>query len=665
MAAMLLLAALGAALGVLVLRQMGGVFLYQGFMPEALMAACGRGFRHPLALNPAMMAFLWDRTLPAFDCADLPPGPGGPPGLFHLVQRSLSWGTALSWRLAGITQMGLWPLAALLGAAQGAAALLAARLFLPRLAALPVALLVLLSPVALGMMFMLRDFSKAPFFLAVVAGLVLAARARGWRPLLLAAGGVGAFAGAGFGLRQDLGLFLWLGPAFLLAAVAGGWRRRLAAAAAMACAMLLLAAPQLLVGNAGNAGSPALQGATEPFRAFLALRPAPYALGHAYRDELTLSAIAAVERPLRPGWDADEPAPAYGFSQAMALSGGHLLRAAALVPADFAAQALKATGWILGFPALADPGRGVADPGGPLRLPISAVRWQEGLWSTLAQPWMPALGLLGMLALLARVAARSGREALALAGLLLVMAGITGTQFSLRHAFHLEILFWLALASLPVAALEWRRLRPVLPRVALAAAGALGLAALAYLALAQWQEAALRRAFAALLAAPRTPLALQAEPLEGGTLFRLPVPEAQRAVVEGPPDSMQAGRVLLAIQNEVRAGGERLLLRLSGPGCPAAPVPLRLRYDTRPDVWQPLDQPAEAAPGEELVFLALYRATQNFAGVWLPAGHEGCAPQLWRLPLDRALPAALTLRLAPGWEAGPLRKGLGRFPVRP
>ena len=47
--------------------------------------------------------------------------------------------------------------------------------------------------------------------------------------------------------------------------------------AAYAGAFLLFALPILTLGNGGNVGTLVMQGATEPFRAFLALRPAPYA----------------------------------------------------------------------------------------------------------------------------------------------------------------------------------------------------------------------------------------------------------------------------------------------------------------------------------------------------------------------------------------------------
>src|SRR5262249_31361373 len=152
-------------------------------------------------------------------------------------------------------------------------------------------------------------------------------------------------------------------------------------------AFLLLALPILTLGNAGNVGTFIMQGATEPFRAFLALRAAPYALGWSYSDELTLSSVAVAKRPLHPDWDAQEPAPGYGASQAITLSSADLVKWGPNFVADFAAQALKGAAWIVGYPALVAASRGNADPGGPSRLDLPLVRWQEPFYALFGQSW--------------------------------------------------------------------------------------------------------------------------------------------------------------------------------------------------------------------------------------------------------------------------------------
>ena len=436
-----LLALLGGALAWLVIMGVGSAFFYQMFIPEALMWACGHGSRHPLTLSPAMADFLLERRTAAFDCASIASAaPTGPPGFFFRSQLYLSWTVAWLWRLLGPTQVAIAPLAAALGAGYATGAYALARLFFGRVFSTLGALALTLSPVAIGMVFMLRDFSKAPFFLWGIALLVLAARASAPRRALTLALAAGTIVGTGTGFRADLAILLPLGIGFL--AVAGRLRVTLRAIAitAYGLSFLTLAAPNLSVGNPGNSGFLVAQGATEPFRAFLGLHPAIYALGLTYSDELTLTAIAAAERPRRLDWDANEPEPIYGFSQALAYSSANLGEWAPSFAADFAAQALKGAGWLLGYPALVAVSRGSASPGSALRLDLPIVRWQEPVYALFGQPWMPLLGFIGMLALLLRVTARNGREALAAATLFLALAGYPAVQFALRHVFHLEFI---------------------------------------------------------------------------------------------------------------------------------------------------------------------------------------------------------------------------------
>ena len=660
-------AALGGTLAALLVLRIGSVFFYQMFTPEVLLWACGHGFHHPLGLSLQMTDFLLLRKVPSFNCASIPPDIAtGPPGFFFRAQLYLSWVVAALWRLAGPTQTAVAPLAAVLGVGYATGCFMLSRGFLERVLAVVAALALTLSPVAIGMVFMLRDYSKAPFFLWAIALLVLAVRANTARRALVLAAAAGATAGLGYGFRADHGIMLPVGRVFLVVAVRQCGRIRAGVIASYAGAYLLLAAPILALGNGGNVGSLIMQGATEPFRAFLALRPAPYALGQKYSDELTLSAIAASERPRHPDWDAREPASYYGFSQSFADSMSYFLEWAPNFPADFAAQALKGAAWLPGYPALVAVTRGNPDPGFPLRLDVGLVRWQEPVYSLFAYPWMPLVGLLGVCAWLLRVAARSPREAWGLAALLLGLATYPGIQFSVRHMFHLEFVWVVATLSLPAALSEYRRLWPVLPRLSLAVAAVLGSASLAYVGLAAIQQRRLTAAFSDLLAAPRTTVAFEREQQpDGSVLLRVPVPPSQEALVTGPPDSMTPHIAEVGIENDVRAGAERMVLTLGGAACPDTPVVLALQYDHRAQFWQPLDSTLTARPGDTVIFPAFYRATQNFAGVVMPRVDAGCNVRLDRVPLSPDLPVVLTAVLPPDWTLLPLRKGLGRFDVGP
>jgi hypothetical protein len=656
-----LFATLGALLGWLVVLRVGSVFFYQMFTPEALMWACGHGFRYPLTLSPQMIDFLLDRKIASFDCASiLPNAPAGPPGFFIRAQIWLAWPVAILWRILGPTQTAMAPLAAFLAASYAAGAFVLARVFLGRTLAVLATLVISLSPVAVGMIFLLRDFSKAPFFLWGLALLVLAARSLPQRRYLFLAAAAGATAGLGYGFRADLGILLPLGLLFLALASRAGLLLRGEGLLAYGLAYLLLAAPILTVSNTGNSGLLVMQGATEPFRAFLGLRPAPYALGTKYSDELTLSAIAAAERPRHPDWDTREPNPIYGVSQTFTYSLAYLFEWAPNFAADFAAQSLKSAAWLLGYPALVAVTRGNPDPGFPLRLDIELTRWQEPVYSLFAQPWMPLVGLLGMLAWLLRVSNRSYREAVGLAVLLSALLTYPAVQFSVRHVFHLEFLWVISVLSLPVALWEYRRLLPDLGRFTFVAGGSLAAVAVVYLGLVQVQQKRLTSAFRALLTGPQRMQAFERTPqADGSVLLRVPVPSEQMALVNGAPDSMT--NPVRAIENDVRAGAERMELILSGPLCPETPFTIEIRYDHRPNVWQPLDTVMTARPGDAVIFPAFYRATQNFAGILLPSTHAGCSVQLARLPLTNGLPAMLSAVLPPSWESLPLRKGLGRF----
>lgn len=658
-------AALGVTLACLLILQIGSAFFYQAFTPEALMWACGHGFRHPLTLSAQMVDFLVQRRLASFDCSSIPADiTSGPLGFFFRSQPYLSWAVAGLWRLLGPRQTAILPLVGVLGAAYATGCFVLARLFFGRGLAAIAALGLTLSPVAIGMVFMLRDYSKGPFFLWSIVLLLLAVRADTGRRAALFTAAAGATAGLGYGFRADLAIMLPIGLVFLLVAArlrAGG---RAGMLASYVAGYFVLAAPILAIGNGGNVGTLIMQGATEPFRAFLELRPAPYSLGQKYSDELTLSGVAASERPRHPDWDAREPAPYYGFSQAFADSLSNLLEWAPNFPADFAAQAIKGMGWILGFPALVAVSRGEPDPGSALRLASGLVHWQEPVYALFGQKWMPFVGLAGVLAWLSRVAARNLREAWGLAVLLLALAAYPCIQFSTRHIFYLEFIWAFATLSLPAAVWEWRRLRTVLPRVALVAAAVLGSVALAYAGLARIQQQRLITTFSDLLRQPRETVALQRETQsDGSVLLRVPVPSSQAAIVAGPPDSMTPHIAEVGAENDVRAGAERMILVMGGSECLDRAAALGLRYDHRPGIWQPLDGTLTARPGDIVVFPAFYRATQSFAGVVLPPADAECSVRLDRVPLSNDLPAVLTAVLPPDWKSLPLVKRLGSFGV--
>lgn len=659
-------AVLGGLMAWFAAHEAGWMFFYQMYTPEALMWACGRGAVLPQRLTPDMVDFLLHLSAPVFDCSKIPADiPTGPPGFFFNVQLYTSWIAALLWRWRGPTQAALLPMAAAFGALYASGAFLLARTLLPRIAAVMAGLVVACSPVMLSHVPSLRDFSKGGLLLWTIALVVLAGR----QPAQGKGGGAALFAGVvcgvGFGFRPDVWIMMPLGCLYLAVAVPG-WRRRCSRLALFVAGFMIASAPLPGLNSNARGGSFVIQGATEPFRAFANLRPAPYTLGHAYLDELTLSGIAAAERPRRPNWDALEPGPHYQLSQSLEYSTANLLEWAPNFAADFAAQALKGAAWIVGYPALVAAVRGPLSPGSATRLDLPVTRWQEGFYAFFGHPWMPALGFSGLMAMLWLVAARNGREAWALAGLLTVLVTYPAIQYSIRHFFYLEFLWPVELLSLPLAVLHRRRLMLVARPFALWSVLVLTTIGVSYFILTLWQQNALQREFTALLAQPREPIIVEKIPeSDGGMLLRVPLTADDAEMVAAAPDSMTDRIAEIAVQWDVRATGHRMLFTLGGADCPAGPVLVGLRYKHQPNVWQKLDSTILAEPGASMVFPALYRGTQHFDGLVLPASHISCTVQVFRLPLTYGLPLILTAVLPPDWEHLPLRKGLGNFRLKP
>jgi len=218
----------------------------------------------------------------------------------HLYMAAIA---ANLWRVPGLENINLWPLAALLFANYAAAGSALGRLFLPRSLAVLLGLALALSPLASSVLLLsLRDFAKSSVFLwaFVLMGLALSARDR---CKLLAVGvGLGLVSGLGSGFRGDVALTQSLG---ILVVLFGTWRgpvalpgRVLAALGCFVIALPLMAPLRAEVSTAQ--GGRWMQGMSEPFRHRLRLAPAPYDLGERYSDELTFSGIAADLRRIDP-----------------------------------------------------------------------------------------------------------------------------------------------------------------------------------------------------------------------------------------------------------------------------------------------------------------------------------------------------------------------------
>lgn len=659
----------GAGLGTYVVFKIGSLYFYQFFTPEVVMWACGRGMVHPQELSRPLVEFLLHRSAPSFDCSTLGEiKASGPPGLFLRTQLYLSWLVAGLWRWLGVKQTSLWPLAAALASAYVAGCYAFVRLFLGRLPAVAGTLILALSPIALSAVWNLRDYSKAPFFIWTLVLLFYAIRAEHFKASLLCAGGAGLLLGIGYGFRADLVILLPVGVLFLLF---GAQHRRpflsgrLLAPVLFALVFVSAAYPILRLGNQGGFGTLVMQGSTEPFRSFLGLHPAPYALGWAYSDELTLSAIAAEERPTDPNWDLMEGKALYSVSQAYVRSNRKLADWLFLFPADFAAQAIKSAAWIVGLPALLAPSRAHTDPTGAFWLLVPG--HIRSFYATLGQAWLPIMGIAGLATLLLRIMARSPREAFCAALLFGAILTYPAIQFSVRHFFHLEFFWVLALLSLPAAIMDRRRLMPLMGRFVAMLGAFAAVCVCAYLALVVWQNSTLRQHIDHLLSLHREPIAAETSlASDGSVLLRIPVPEQHQQIISSPMDSMNARIPEFGIAWSARAEADRLLVDVGGPNCPTGDIELGLIYAKRSGVWQPMDSIIvlpRRVPGEtvQALFPAFYRATQNLEAISLPAPHRDCTVRLARIVGNSRLPIVFSMVLKPNWRMDWLRKGVGTF----
>ncbi|PZV40508.1 hypothetical protein B5V02_00305 [Mesorhizobium kowhaii] len=665
-------ALLGGILGALVLLSSGHLLFYQFFSPEIVYWACGRGFGHPAQVLPKLLVFLSDQST-SFSCADLPQdGPLGPVGIFTQTHLYLMSVVAALWRISSIDYNNLWPLISLLAGAYTAGCYALLRLFFARWSAVLGGLILAFSPVALTMLLYPRDFAKAPFLVWGIVLLVAAVRQHRQALTLVHAAAAGAVVGIGYGFRSDVIIMLPLGPFLLLLAIGPGmWLRRALASIVFAACLVLCAWPMLLGNQGGGMGAMLMKGAADPFSRYLGLGAAPYSFGAAYSDEFTLSSIAADLRSTDPGrWDDNEPTPIYGMSQSITSSSGYVAQRFKFVAGDMATRALKSAAWIVGFPAVMDLQRLQQNPGGEADTHSEINRSLRGLYSLVGHPWLPYVGIVGMLAFFWRQSAYRPREAIGLVVVFGVLLGYSGLQFAARHVFQLEFFWVLVILALVHAVLEARRLRPALPRF-LTWTVALGVAlATTYAGLIGLQTASLRRELVGLRAGSRQIVPVVSVPEAGRTVFPIPIPTQYQPLLAAQPDSMVGQTLPVAVEWNVRAAADRLLLTLGGAQCRKGDFDLALDYAKR-DAWQPFDRSiALSTSGEpqqriEVLVSVYYRATQNISGISLPSAFADCLLSIQKLEKPTQLPMAFSAVLYPGWQDQTLALSLGDFSLPP
>jgi hypothetical protein len=661
-----LLFGLGCAVAIAFLREVGYTFFYQTQMTSAVMAACDRGFVEPATMPPSLLDFVFMRT-PVFDCSQLSSVtttlPSGGLADRHLY---LIAAVAGLWRSFGVRYQSLAPLLALLHGAYVVAGFCLGRLFLARWISALLGIILAVSPIAVSMLFFLRDYAKAPFILWAAVLLVLALRERRPWHLALVGAVLGAVIGVGSGFRSDVIIMLPL--AFVILILGSSSRGIVTARFVAPLSMSVVAAALIAPLNFANGGGGFLfmEGMTEAFRLHLGLSPAVYDLGTAYSDELTLSSIVSELRKSDPvRFDAGEPSPFEGVSQGLVRSTEYVGRWLPFFLGDVATRAVKSVSLIAGFPSLLSLKQRSLDP---YRLfyptPTFVAKVTARLWALMPWPWTSVVGGIGLLVLGLRIFARSRREAASVGALFLVFMAYPSFQFSVRHLFHLEAIFWLGVLSLFARPATYASLKPHWRPYAAWLGGLTALAGGSYAALLFIQDGLLRPEIRDLLSGERqTIAAVVVELPSADRLVKVPVPDRYQSLVESLPDGLSLPIALTVPPFAVRASADRLLLEIGGEDCPSEPFDLGVVYKTQKHVWQPFDRsiriPARGSSESVVVITpAFYRPTQYLDGFVLPKTYSNCMTAIYRLVRPSPLPTLFTAVLPPTWERDPLHISL-------
>src|SRR5262245_16974190 len=653
---------IGFAIGFRILFDFGFTNFGQEWMPAAVMWACGYGWVDPASTPPTLVSFL-KGTL-NFDCRDLA-SVGQLDHTSAVINAHLYLGFAVAacWRLLGVSYFSLAPLLGIFYGVYVTGCFVLLRLYIGRWSAVFATAILAISPIAVIMLRNFRDFSKAPFIIWAIILLVLAVREQRPRHLIVIAGILGLVVGVGMGFRADLRLVALVAIivlAFGLDRAALSLRTRL-------LALFIFSAVSIAIGLLASAKTPGmglyvLQGAAEPFRKFIGVTKPDYDTGYLYFDAYTLASIGADLRRRDPdAWDLHETTTLdVHESYTMTQANSYVLGWMPLFMGDLVTRGLKSAAWITGYYALFSPDHVAPDP---YHHPVTqdstfVVRLAQPYFLYIAQPWLPILGLLGCLALVFRTFDRSPREAACLSFILTVLLMSPGIQFSVRHLFQYEIVFWLSAFSLLCLLFESGRLRRSVYSfsgwlVALLIVGATGYAVVLTI-----QDFLLKQQVQHLLDAQREPVTRTVADLRGRMkLIEIPTPSAATRLPGFSPNGVdEALRQTLFTTEHMRmsalAIADRLIVTIGGPDCTPGPFELTLSYEGLLGFSSPLMVDAPATGDKTfLITGAFYTPLERFRGIAVPTDRVSCVVDVSKIHDEGKLPSIFTSILKPGWRS--------------
>ena len=434
----------------------------------AVMVACGKGFARQPGPPPSLTRFIQMRV-DSFDCADLPANrpPGKASGMAHKHRYSL-YTIGLSWLVSGrVSWSGLAPLFGVFFGMVVALVYGLFRLGMGRVLATIGCVILTLSPFHLVHLPLFRDYSKAPFILALILiiGWIGTRRISNTALLVLSAV-AGTMLGIGFGFRADMPIVM---PPFFITLLffVPGWtwaRIRLKIVALllfMGC--FLLAGWPMVQRRAANNRlvHAALIGATEDRVSRIGLTSPLYSLGGdgPQKDRYIDTTVKANARRNH------GPQPAIHYKQ---MSSEYYKAIIKHFPADMLLLGYASTLKILNLPfmnpteysSLPNTGIYLPDQHAPAGVDNSAIRAFYYRWTGMLTTLSGLSPLLVLITFLL-VFARGSRPAALLLLCLLYFGSYPSIQFETRHVFHLEFIsLWMLGFIVQQAARQIRLLAP-------------------------------------------------------------------------------------------------------------------------------------------------------------------------------------------------------------
>ena len=609
-------------------------FFYQDYFEPAVMMACGRGFVVADARPAALDDFLFQRT-DAFACGSLASDLAvGTEGLYQYAWYYLMIAVGAAWRVLGVSWSGLTPL---FGILFGVVIVLAYGLFrvaVPPALALPPSLALAASTLHLQNLPLLRDYSKAPFVLALILLMAWVVR-RPIRPMALLglASIYGAVLGIGYGFRSDLLANI---PPFIVAVLVflpGGIRRNLALkAAALVLAATTLAVTawpvaRFVVTHGGCQWHVALLGLDGRFTDDLGVAPSFYQWHQTHTDEFIATTVGSYRA--RTG----TPGPMeYCSAEYDAATGAYFRDIVTRVPGDLITRAYASVLRVLDLPLY-------WWSAAPPDVDWSRFSARGRLLSYLAGG--VTLASLVSIVALGGFSTRLGAFTLLFA---LYFGGYPSVQFLNRHFFHLEFIGWWAITFLLWQVVRfWRQKGDAVQLVGCP----------------DWRVFAVRAgrfaAVAGLLVMFPVPVlrAYQDRQVEAMTQALLDATREPAAVEVGPDGLLKLPAIA---GDDDPLGAAYLDVHLNLAACPDG-FGVGLRY-VSPNPFYNFSGPIRFLPlgtSPERILVPVYR---HFEGITLTGAPAACVGRIDHVLLGKQAALLPVLTLPPGWRAGDLHHEL-------